>query len=927
MKKILPLFIAMLLSVSLQSVAQSVMFTPSPSPLQESSENVVITFHADLCGVAGLQNLSSSTSLYAHIGVYINGKTEWKYVIDDATGNAWGTNSAKKKFTYVSANTYELNIGDIRTYFGITDESEKVTSICIIARTADGKTQTADQFIEVVEAGYQMTLTHNATSTILSGATTVTLNVNATAASALTLSVNGSQIASASASTSLSKDYTFSNRGSYEVVATANNGTETLTQTLNFIYPQAATQENYPGGVPKMGAVENADGTVTFCIAAPGKSSVILIPSWDDYQALDKNVMKYQDYNGYRYFWTTVSGLDPDTQYPYYYAVDGTYFVGDPYAKLVLDPYSDKWLNQNETIYPDLISYPYDKGIDGIMLAVYHGNINKYDWKVKEFKGPDKEDLIIYELLFRDFTGDDGKANGNGTVKKALEKLDYLKTLGVNAIELMPIQEFNGNNSWGYNNNFYFAPDKAYGTPDDYKDFIDQCHQAGIAVILDVVFNQSDGLHPWYQMYPISSNPFYNETAPHDYSVLNDWKQDNPLVEQQWVDMLQYWLTEYKVDGFRFDLVKGLGDNSSYGSGTEAYNQSRIDRMIRLHAAINEVNPNAYHINEHLAGASEENAMAADGQMNWSNINNPSCQFAMGWWDDGNLQGFYAPKYSRTAGSTVSYAESHDEQRVAYKQYMWGATDDIKDIYVGARRLGSLAAQMILSPGAHMIWQFSEQGNDENTKNDDGGNNTDPKTVNWSAFENDIDRQGLYQTYCEVINIRKHFTHLFKDDAIEAYYTSGYKKGTTSGYPMLANGGNYFKYVSGEDELYLAVNPDYDSDLTMTLPLESSDASKYSVVSATFETEPEFDAAAKTITLEAGCYAVIGTANIAGIENTIADSAKCSVRGEVGRIVIEGEYENAEVYSISGMLQGSLEVPAGIYIVRVDGEVFKVIVK
>ena len=113
----------------------------------------------------------------------------------------------------------------------------------------------------------------------------------------------------------------------------------------------------------------------------------------------------------------------------------------------------------------------------------------------------------------------------------------------------------------------------------------------------------------------------------------------------------------------------------------------------------------------------------------------------------------------------------------------------------------------------------------------------------------------------------------------------------------------------------------------MTLPLESSDASKYSVVSATFETEPEFDAAAKTITLEAGCYAVIGTANIAGIENTIADSAKCNVRGEVGRIVIEGEYENAEVYSISGMLQGSLEVPAGIYIVRVDGEVFKVIVK
>ena len=94
-----------------------------------------------------------------------------------------------------------------------------------------------------------------------------------------------------------------------------------------------------------------------------------------------------------------------------------------------------------------------------------------------------------------------------------------------------------------------------------------------------------------------------------------------------------------------------------------------------------------------------------------------------------------------------------------------------------------------------------------------------------------------------------------------------------------------------------------------------------------FETEPTFNASAKTITLEAGCFAVIGTANIAGIEDTVADNANVIVRGEVGRIVIEGEYENAEVYSVSGMLHGTLEVPAGIYIVRVDGQAFKVVVK
>jgi len=109
-----------------------------------------------------------------------------------------------------------------------------------------------------------------------------------------------------------------------------------------------------------------------------------------------------------------------------------------------------------------------------------------------------------------------------------MEKIPYIKSLGVNAVELMPVMEFNGNNSWGYNTNFYMAPDKAYGSPEEYKDFIDECHRQGLAVILDVVFNQTDGLAPWYQMYPAGSNPFYNATAPHDYSVLNDLNPRTP---------------------------------------------------------------------------------------------------------------------------------------------------------------------------------------------------------------------------------------------------------------------------------------------------------------------------------------------------------------------------------------------------------------
>lgn len=263
-----------------------------------------------------------------------------------------------------------------------------------------------------------------------------------------------------------------------------------------------------------------------------------------------------------------------------------------------------------------------------------------------------------------------------------------------------------------------------------------------------------------YQMYPISSNPFYNENAPHDWSVLNDWKQENALVRQQWKDVLQYWLKEFKVDGFRFDLVKGLADSDKYGSGTDAYNQSRVDNMKQFHAWIKEVNPNAYHINENLAGADEENAMAADGQMNWSNINYASCEFVKAVSASGaNNNTFLATNNGRTWGSTVSYAESHDEERMGYKAVNEGSTYIKRETSLRLRRLGSLAAQMLLAPGAHMIWQFGELGNEQTTKNG-SDNNTDPKVVNWE-YLNDADRNGLYQSYSELCWLRRSNPDLF----------------------------------------------------------------------------------------------------------------------------------------------------------------------
>lgn len=781
MKKFLLFFAAMAALWPFSAKAQIV--TSSPVILQENSRDVVLTYNAaSPLGNNAFASVPESTQVYAHIGVITNLSESWSHVVtpwpESDGSNADSANTPKNKLTLTAPHTYTLAIGDIRSYFGITDPNEHVKRIALVFRNADGSIQgkTAsggDIFVDVHPDGFAMSFTSDATSNVISSPTEVTFTVNTSLPANLSIDVNGVTIAGASDASTLAKAYKINAKGYYTATATAVYQGATHTQTINISWPTASSAATYPGGIPQQGAVRNDDGSVTFCLAAPGKQSVILVPSWNGYTVSDDNVMSYQDYDGNRYFWTTVTGLANDQYYPYYYLVDGVTPVADPYARLVLDCYSDKWIDP--AIWPDMPKYPYDR-FDNIMLAVYRGDIDNYDWS-DGFAIPDHSQLIVYELLLRDFTGTVGEADANGTVRQAIDKIPYLKSLGINAVELMPIMEFNGNNSWGYNTNFYFAPDKAYGSPDDYRDFIDECHKQGIAVILDIVFNQSDGLHPWYQMYPVGDNPFYNAVAPHDYSVLNDWNQGgNKLVEQQWADALRYWMTAYNVDGFRFDLVKGLGDNDSYSAGTDAYNSSRIQRMKRLNAVIKSVKPDGIHINEDLAGDREEIELGNSGMLQWANINISSGRFTSGW-NDGesgmpsSLSGgapvsafLSTAQGARPWGSTVSYAESHDEQRIAFFNINDGKNNAIKtNPVISYRRLGSLAGQMLLTPGPKMIWQFGELGDCQNTKSG-YSNNTDPKTVVWNLLD-DANAKGLHDTYQALCRLRLANPELFCADA------------------------------------------------------------------------------------------------------------------------------------------------------------------
>ena len=915
-------FIATVL-FSVTTMAQVV--TTEPPIVQTDSKNIVITFHADQ-GNKGLMGVGANTKVYAHTGVITNKSTsdsDWQYA------PTWGDNAAKYEMTWVAANTWTLNIPSINEYYGITSPDVVVRKLAFVFRTADNKKEgkgpgNSDIFVNVSAAGYQLELSSDATGGIVTDGQPVGFTAHTNRESDILIYCDSKDnvIAQGTGVTTLSGSYSFTAAGNYTVYAEASSQGETLTKQLAIVRIDASTEAPYPGGTPRMGAVSNSDGTVTFCIAAPRKSSVMLIGSWNDYKVSAEGAMHKQTVDGVPYFWTTVSGLQDGKDYIYYYMIDGAKTVGDPYANLVLDPWNDQYIPAS--VFPNLPAYP-TQAVQGTPVAVYNSDMNKYDWAVPDFKGVAQSDLVIYELLIRDFNGTEGQAYGDGTINGVLAKLDYLQALGVNAIELLPIMEFNGNNSWGYNTNFYFAPDKAYGTPTDYRILIDEIHKRGMAVILDIVFNQTDGLHPWYQMYDIADNPFYNGSAPHAYSVLNDWNQDNPLVQQQFKDAVKYWITEYNVDGYRFDLVKGLGQNDSYGAtynaanntwsnvtdaNTNRYNATRVARMKELHDAIREVKPDAYFINENLAGPQEENQMAEDGEINWANINNAACQFAMGFDSNSSLNRFYAPDDERTWGSTVSYAESHDEERMAYKQLRFGATGIKGNIPTSMRRLGSVAAQMLLTPGAHMIWQFQEFGADQTTKNN-SGNDTSPKKVVWSYLDNP-NREGLMKNYQELCHLRTDNPELFKQDATVSINLDKWS-------------GRTITLSKGSKAIYLVVNPHPTSQLTISSPVDLSGAN-YKLLSCSYNSTPE--ASVVGVRLPAGGYAVYGTQDVASVEGITDDMAQPTpvIYGVEGAIIVEGGYPDVQAYTIAGTPVALEGLDPGMYIVRAGSHTAKVVV-
>ena len=521
--------------------------------------------------------------------------------------------------------------------------------------------------------------------------------------------------------------------------------------------PDPVVEESLPAGV-QHGINYNADGSVTFVLYEKDKNGnsydwCYLIGEFNDWERKSEYAMKRDESAGC--WWITCTGFEAGREYMFQYytgSEDMRLRLSDPYAEITYSG-DDKWISAST--YPDLREYPAETS--GYVSAFEIGR-EAYSWQAADFEIEDKDDLIIYELLLRDFTVNGGK---EGNLSLAMEKLDYLETLGVNAIELMPVQEFDGNDSWGYNPNHYFAMDKAYGTREMYKQFIDECHKRGIAVFVDVVYNHLTGNNAFDKMYPLDINPFFNKTAPHPYSVFEDINHENDIIVDHIKRSLGYLLTEYNVDGFRFDLTKGFTNKKSTESTASNYDASRVAILKGYNDYIRSVDEDAVVILEHFCDDREEKELAEAGMKVWRNINYAYGQAAQGTKKDSGFSGLWTGSNSMKFGAYVGFMESHDEERNAFRQKTYGVEGVKGDLAVMMKRLELNAAFFFTVPGPKMIWQFGELGYDISIND---GDRTGRKAPKWEYLDVP-ERKALYDTYCALIKFRKDNPEFFDASA------------------------------------------------------------------------------------------------------------------------------------------------------------------
>ncbi|MCH2449489.1 MAG: alpha-amylase family glycosyl hydrolase [Gracilimonas sp.] len=762
MKVIKSFLFFLLLQYSGPAILAQIIVTDPAFPTE--SGEVTITYDAtegngELAGFTG--------DVYLYTGAITSESNgEWKNV---QPSGGWTNYPENLKAISLGNDKWEFTYGpSVREFFNITDFNETILEIAVLFRgTVDGSGNPdavgrasggGDIFVPLStrDVNAQFISPFEDFEIIEKGNTFELVGIGSVSEGTLSLKLlkEGIEVASTSDDT---LRYTFDpavgeNDANFSLIADNGQNIADTASTFITIRDNVGETTARPGGLED--GITLSSNSISLSLFAPNKEYVYVIGDFNDWTPTSEYLMSKETAGAdSAWFWIENISLNSREEYTFQYLVDGEIRIADPYSEQVLDSFNDQYIP--EATYPNLKPYP--QGQTAGLVSLVRPGVPEFTWEATNYQRPEKTELVVYQLLIRDFI----EAQNYQTLT---DTLDYLENLGVNAIELLPISEYDGNLSWGYNPSFHLALDKYYGTPEAFKRFVDEAHKRDMAVILDVVMNHATDASSLYRLYDYGENPYFNPTPTHAYNVFNDFDHSYSGTRYYTKRMIEYWINEYNIDGFRWDLTKGFTQNCTENdeSCTGRYQQDRVDVLKEYADYQWAADPDFYVIFEHLGGEQEEAEWAnyrlneGNGIMLWGNMNGPYNEATMGFTSGNNSDLTRVLSESRSSFQgrrLIGYMESHDEQRLMYKNLLYGAQSgdyNIKELSTALDRQKIAGAFFFTLPGPKMFWQFGELGYDVDI-NFNG--RTGEKPIRWEYFE-DSNRLKLYKTWSALLTLR-----------------------------------------------------------------------------------------------------------------------------------------------------------------------------
>lgn len=416
---------------------------------------------------------NNPSKVYMHAGIGNNANAFGFNVV----GN-WGQDDGVGEMTNNNDGTFSITITP-QTYFTLTQEQiENATQIGMVFRNEDGSQEFKDNGCEdfIFPIGsVQVNIVSPTSNPVLVNSgddlnLTVTIDFQGTSTIQGTIEVFYNNISQGTANCGFPNcNFTLVNLtqdGEVKIVGNppSPNDSESGEAKFNVKVAPTVTLEAIPAGIAD-GINYGSDPTkATLAITAPGKDFIEVAGSFNNYTPNSSYLMK-KDTNSDR-FWIELDGLTSGQLETYQYWVydmtpasgsPGLVKTADPFSPVVLSPFDDSYIPN--TSYPNIPSYPSDQERE---VTILQTGQTSYNWQITNFSKPKKEDLVVYEVLLRDF-------DEHRNFQDLIDRIDYFKNLNVNAVQLMPIMEYEGNESWGYNTAFHYALDKYYGTQNKFK--------------------------------------------------------------------------------------------------------------------------------------------------------------------------------------------------------------------------------------------------------------------------------------------------------------------------------------------------------------------------------------------------------------------------------------------------------------------------